>query len=274
MPANAARLVSLPSGSLKARSSKRLRARRRRGKPRPRPWQTAPSAAAAASAPAQSPASAAPLPLPDPLTYTATVPAMMPATAATPRSTEAAGFALASSGHQVCQPVPGRSDHEEQHVGRPVRRRPRCRHGRDQRVDRFRPAALPSGHPRLAGPCPHACQTGHHRGGRCRKDRGRSRHDPARNRSRRVHVFARAGGHPPQRRGAAGRADRPGRRPAAHRPLAERPGRDRRQAVGARRDRRDRRGARRACSRRSPTRRSTTPRRSCRASPICSRRSR
>ena len=43
--------------------------------------------------------------------------------------------------------------------------------------------------------------------------------------------------HPHADRGAAGRDDRPGRRAAAHRALAQRPGRDRFPAVGARRDR-------------------------------------
>jgi hypothetical protein len=118
-------------------------------------------------------------------------------------------------------------DHEKPHVGRPVLRGPRCRHGGDQRVDRFRPAPLPAGHPGLEGPCPNARQTGHHRAGRCRKDRGRSRHDPARNRSRRLHVFAFAGRHPHERRAPACRADRPGGRPAAYRALAQRPGRHR-----------------------------------------------
>ena len=56
---------------------------------------------------------------------------------------------------------------------------------------------------------------------------------------------ARARGHPHERREPARRADRAGRRAAAHRALAQRPGRDRLPALGARRDRRDRRGARR-----------------------------
>ena len=103
------------------------------------------------------------------------------------------------------------------------------------------------------GPCPHARAPGHHRGGRCRKDCSGSRHDPARNRSRRVHLLPRARGHPPQHRGAAGRADRPGRRPAAHRPLAQRPGRHRLPAVGARRHRPRRRARSPRCSRRWPT---------------------
>ena len=51
--------------------------------------------------------------------------------------------------------------------------------------------------------------------------------------------------HSYERRGAARRADRPGRRAAAHRALAQRSGRDRFPAVGADADRRHRRAARR-----------------------------
>ena len=56
--------------------------------------------------------------------------------------------------------------------------------------------------------------------------------------SRQVRVPGGARGHPHECRGAARRADRPGRRAPAHRALAQRPGRDRFPAVGARRDRR------------------------------------
>ena len=55
---------------------------------------------------------------------------------------------------------------------------------------------------------------------------------------RQVQLQARARRHPYECREPAGRADRPGGRPAAHRALAQRPGRDRFPAVGARRDRR------------------------------------
>ena len=61
---------------------------------------------------------------------------------------------------------------------------------------------------------------------------------------------------------------------AAHRALAQRPGRRRLPALGARRDRRDPAPDRRNCSARSPPARSRAPPWSCRASPICNRRSR
>ena len=66
--------------------------------------------------------------------------------------------------------------------------------------------------------------------------------------------------HPYERGVAACRADRAGGRAAAYRALAQRPGRDRLQALGARRDRRDRRGARRLPAKRSPRRRWRMPR--------------
>ena len=72
-----------------------------------------------------------------------------------------------------------------------------------------------------------------------------SRHDPGRDRGRHVHVSARARRHPYERGVAARRADRPGRRAAAHGALAQRPGRDRFPALRARHDRRARRAARR-----------------------------
>ncbi len=143
------------------------------------------------------------------MTYTATAPAMMPATAATAgSSTTAARFAGRRLGHFV---FTLRSRHDKPHVGRALRRRPRRHHGRDQRVDRFRPEALPPGHRGVEGPCPHARGPGHHRGRPSRKDRCRSRHDPARDRSGRVHLHARPRGHPHPCRGAADRADRPPR---------------------------------------------------------------
>ena len=55
-----------------------------------------------------------------------------------------------------------------------------------------------------------------------------------RDRSRQLQVLDQARGHPFQRRGAADRADRPGRRAPAHGALAQRPGRARCPAVGAR----------------------------------------
>ena len=90
---------------------------------------------------------------------------------------------------------------------------------------------------------------GHHSGAGCADDRSRSRHDPVRDRGRHVRVQARARRHPHERRGAARRTDRPGGRAAAHRALAQRPGRDRLPPVGARRHRRPRREPRRLSAR-------------------------
>ena len=88
-------------------------------------------------------------------------------------------------------------------------------------------------------------KTGIISGAGCEADRSRSRHDPVRDRGRQVQVQARARGHPYECRGPAWRADRAGRRAAAHRALAQRSGRDRFPALGARCDRRHRCGARR-----------------------------
>ena len=133
----------------------------------------------------------------------------------------------------------------QQDVGRALCVRTCRHHGEDQHLDRLRLAPLPAGHRREQGPRRDAGQTGHHRGGRCPPDRARSRHDPVRDRLGQVPVQAAARRHPYERGGAARRADRPGRRPAAHRALAQRSGRDRFPAVGPVADRRHRRVARR-----------------------------
>ena len=135
--------------------------------------------------------------------------------------------------------------HEQQDVGRALRLGSRRHHAGDQRLDRLRSPPLPPGHRGKQGPCGDAGPAGHHRARRCRRDRSRSRHDPVRDGVRQVPLQARARRHPYERGVAACRADRPGRRAAAHRALAQRPDRDRFQALGARRDRRHRRGARR-----------------------------
>ena len=129
-------------------------------------------------------------------------------------------------------------------MGRTLRFGERSGDGGDQRLDRLRPAPLPAGHRREQGPCGNVGQEGHHHGAGCKEHRSRSRHDPVRDRGRQVRVPARAGGHPHERRKPARRADRAGRRAPAYRALAQRSGRDRLPALGARRHRRDRRRAR------------------------------
>ncbi len=75
----------------------------------------------------------------------------------------------------------------------------------------------------------------------------------SRNRGRRVRVEARARGRAPEHRGAPDAARRRRRQAPAHRPLAQRPGGDRRAAVAARRDRRHPRAAVRAAARAGAT---------------------
>ena len=81
-----------------------------------------------------------------------------------------------------------------------------------------------------------------------------SRPSQRRNRGGDVRVLARARRHPYECREPARRDRRPRRGPAAHRALAQRPGRRRLPALGARRDRRDPRPDRAICNARSPTR--------------------
>ena len=130
-------------------------------------------------------------------------------------------------------------------MGRALCVRPGRHHGEDQHLDRFRLAPVSPGHCRQQGPCGDARQTGHHRGGRCPQDRSRSRHDPVRDRLRQVQVQAGARRHPYECREPAVRADRARGRPAAHRALAQRPGRDRFPAVDPVAHRRHQRAARR-----------------------------
>ncbi len=129
-------------------------------------------------------------------------------------------------------------------MGRAVQVRTRRDHGGDQRLHRFRQGALPPGHRGVQGPCRHAGQARHHCGRRCEKNRPRSRHDSVRDRGGKIHLQAGAGRHPHERGEQAFRGDRGGRRPAAHRAIAQRSGGDRFPAVGTRHHRRARCGAR------------------------------
>ena len=160
-------------------------------------------------------------------------------------------------------------------VGRALCGRPGRGDARDKCLDRDRQAAVARGHRGQPRPC---------RDARRRRASSRPRTPPRSTagspqiaeeyRSRQARRGSGARRHPHACRASAGRADRPGRRPAPHRPLAQRPGRDRFQVVRAPRDRR----GDRAASTRSKSRCSTAPRsmrrRSCPASPICSRASR
>src|SRR3954471_11525967 len=98
--------------------------------------------------------------------------------------TMARRFCAAADRDSVISEGPRRCGHEQQDVGRAVYVRSRRHHGGDQRLHRFRPASLPPGHRRVQGPCRDAGQARHHYGGRCEKDRSRSRHDPVRDRGR------------------------------------------------------------------------------------------
>ena len=92
----------------------------------------------------------------------------------------------------------------------------------------------------IAGSKAHAAMLAagrHPERGRARRHRRRPRAHPGRDRGGRVPVQRRARRHPHEHRGAAHRADRRARPQAAHRALAQRPGRDRLPPVGARRDR-------------------------------------
>ena len=196
-----------------------------------------------------------------PIPYTAASPTATPANAADERSWRAGvwrgrfGRAGRSSANFR------RSGHEQQDVGRAVRVGPRRHHGGDQRLDRLRPAPLPPGHRGKQGPCGDAGQARHHH---ARTTPGKIAHGLDTILSEieggKFTLQARARRHPYERRVAARRADRAGGRAAAHRALAQRPGRDRFPALGARRHRRARRGACRLTSRRWPRRRWSMPR--------------
>ncbi len=128
-------------------------------------------------------------------------------------------------------------------MGRPLRRKSRRGHGRDQCLHRLRPASLSAGHHRQQGPCRHARQAGHHFRARCRFHRPGSRHNSVRDRDRRVQLQPGARGHPYERGRPAVGADRAGGRPAAHCALAQRSGGDRFPPVDQGHDRRARRRA-------------------------------
>ncbi len=99
----------------------------------------------------------------------------------------------------------GRWTNEQQDVGRTLRQRTRRHHGGDQRLHRLRQAS--SGARTSRGslrPCAHAGEAGHHASRRT-STRIASGLEPiaSRDRGRRLHVLARARGHPHERRGAA-----------------------------------------------------------------------
>ena len=119
----------------------------------------------------------------------------------------------------------------------------RRHHAGDQRFNRLRSPPLPPGHRGKQGPCGDAREAGHYLTRRCPGDRARSRHDPVRDGNGQVPLQAGARRHPYERRVAACGADRAFGRASAYGAFAQRPDRDRLQALGARRDRRHRRGA-------------------------------
>ena len=126
--------------------------------------------------------------------------------------------------HSSCPFI--RDDAHEQHdVGRPVRRAPGRGDGGDQRLDRLRPQARRPGHRRLRGPSRHARRQGIVEAADAEAIAKRSRPSQRRNRGGNVLVLARARRHPYERREPARRDRRPGGRAAAHRALAQRPGR-------------------------------------------------
>ena len=133
-------------------------------------------------------------------------------------------------------------------MGRAFRHRPGRDHGGDQRLHRLRPQARRPGHRRLARPCRDARRPGRRRAGRRRRHRRRLEASQGRNRGGDLRLLARARGHSHECREPPRRHRRPGRGPAAHRALAQRPDRRRLQAVGARHDRRARRPDRRSAT--------------------------
>ena len=135
-------------------------------------------------------------------------------------------------------------------VGRSLYRRPGGDHAPHQCLDRFRQAPLCRGYPRVEGALRDARRAEHPVGGRWRGDRRRSRPNQIGDRKRQLRLQRRARGHPHEHRGAPCRADRAGGGTPAHRALAQRPGRDRFAALGARRDRPTRWRQCASCSRR------------------------
>ena len=117
--------------------------------------------------------------------------------------------------------------------GRTLRGVARRGDGGNQRLHRLRPQALCRGHRGLDRPCDHAGGAGNRDTGRRRRDRGRPAPGAGRDRGRRLSLRPCPRRHPHERRGPARRADRPRRRPPAHRTLAQRPGHDRPPALAA-----------------------------------------
>ena len=102
-------------------------------------------------------------------------------------------------------------------------------------VRRLRPPPRRRRHRRLARARADARRSRRAAPRRPRRDRARAGDDPRRDRARRVRLVARSRGRAPQHREAAHRADRRRRQAAAHRALAQRPGRHRHAPVAARR---------------------------------------
>ena len=167
-PRQSARWRSAPPASRKARSGSRIGCVGDRARPRPRRARAARGAAPARPAPAGG------------IDAAIACNRLIPYTAAKPDGDagKAAGHdhdkALCGVGSLLL--FAGRSYaakprwtcHEQQDVGRALRRQPRCRHGGDQCLHRFRPAPVPAGHRREQGPRRDARQTRHHHGRRCR----------------------------------------------------------------------------------------------------------
>ncbi len=124
----------------------------------------------------------------------------------------------------------------------------------------LRPAAGVRRHRGIAGACRHAGQGRRPVGRRSRGDRARHGADRRRDRARRVHLAAGARGRAPEHREAPDRTRRRCRQAAAHRTVAQRPGRARHPPVPARRDRRHRRRRWPTSSARSSPRRRGTRR--------------
>ena len=156
-------------------------------------------------------------------------------------------------------------------MGRPFRGRARGGHARDKCLDPVRQAVVASGSRRIAGACRDARQDRYRRSGGCRRDFRRARH-----RRRALPGERRRRGYGPRRhshaeRGTARRGDRPGRGAAAHRPVAQRSGRDRFPVVGARCDRSGRCGAEGLPARAARARRGTCRQRDARLHPSAKR---
>ncbi len=111
---------------------------------------------------------------------------------------------------------------------------PRTRTSEAERLDRLRPPALAARRRAVARPREDARGAGDHRRGGPRAAAGRARRGRGRAERGRLPVPGRRRGHPHGGRAAADRDHRSRRRQAPHRPLSQRPGRDRPGAVHAR----------------------------------------